>query len=118
MIVVSKLWSLLPLTLSKGFGIAMDTAESCRQQYIGTGVTTKLMSSIAGSNLPTLLNITIKTAAEGLQSGRFTSVDLVKAYLARINEASDFNAVLQVNPDALAAAQQLDDERVHSGRRG
>lgn len=42
----------------------------------------------------------------------------MRAYLARIEEVSDFKAVLQVNPDALTAAQQLDDERVRSGRRG
>jgi amidase len=65
-----------------------------------------------------LLNITIEKASQGLESGRFTSVDLVKAYLARIEEASRFNAVLQVNPDALAVAKHLDDERVRSGSRG
>jgi amidase len=65
-----------------------------------------------------LLNITIEKASEGLELGRFTSADLVKAYLARIEEASGFNAVLQVNPDALAVAKHLDDERVRSGSRG
>jgi Asp-tRNA(Asn)/Glu-tRNA(Gln) amidotransferase A subunit family amidase len=42
-------------------------------------------------------------------------VDLVKAYLARIDEASEFKAVLQVNPEALIAAQHLDEERLRSG---
>ena len=62
--------------------------------------------------------MTIEKASEGLKSGRFTSLDLVKAYLARIEEASEFNAILQVNPDALTAAKHLDDERVRSGSKG
>jgi hypothetical protein len=69
-------------------------------------------------DLPSLLNITIEKASEGLKSGRFKSVDLVKAYLARIEEASEFNAILQVNPEALTVAKHLDDERVYSGSRG
>ncbi|KAK3682879.1 glutamyl-tRNA amidotransferase subunit A [Podospora appendiculata] len=68
--------------------------------------------------LPSLLHLTIEEAAEGLQSGRFTSVDLTKAYLARIDEASEFRAVLQINPDALIVAQQQDDERVRLGNNG
>lgn len=68
--------------------------------------------------VPSLLNLTIEKASEGLESGLFTSADLVKAYLARIEEASEFNAVLQVNPDALNAARSLDDERTRSGSRG
>lgn len=69
-------------------------------------------------DLPSLLHLNIENASQGLQSGRFTSVDLVKAYLARIQEAFEFRAVLQVNPDALAVAQQLDEERGTSGCRG
>ena len=68
--------------------------------------------------LPSLLNVSIETISEYLAAGRFTSVELVKTYLARIEEASYFKAVLQVNPDALTAAQDLDDERKQSGGRG
>jgi len=57
------------------------------------------------SDLPLILQLSIEKAAAGLQSGNFTSVDLTRAYLARIDEASEFKAVLQVNPDALTAAQ-------------
>ncbi|KAK7409129.1 hypothetical protein QQX98_008679 [Neonectria punicea] len=46
------------------------------------------------------------------------AADLVKAYLARIEEASEFKAVLQVNPEAVAAARELDEERVRSASRG
>ncbi|KAF2762059.1 glutamyl-tRNA amidotransferase subunit A [Pseudovirgaria hyperparasitica] len=50
--------------------------------------------------------------------GLFTSVELVKAYLARIEEASEFKAVLQINPDVLDVAESLDQERTRSGSRG
>jgi amidase len=73
---------------------------------------------LASATLPSLLTITIENASEGLNGGHFTSVDLVKAYMARIEEASYFRAVLQVNPDALIAAKDLDDERLRSGSRG
>lgn len=68
-------------------------------------------------DLPPLLHLTIQEAAEGLQSGRFTTLDLTKAFLARIDEASDFKAVLQVNPEALSVARELDQERSQSGPR-
>ena len=73
---------------------------------------------LTGELPPSLLNISIEEVADGLQSGWLTTVDLTKAYLARIDEASDFNAVLQINPDALSAAQKLDDERKNGTSRG
>jgi amidase len=72
----------------------------------------------ASTGLPSLLTITIERACEGLNAGHFTSVDLVKAYIARIEETSNFKAVLQVNPDALTTAKNLDDERLLLGSRG
>ena len=68
--------------------------------------------------LPSLTHLTIEDACRGLQSGQFTSVALTKAYLARITEAAEFRAVLQVNPDALDVTRQLDEERIRSGARG
>ena len=60
----------------------------------------------------------VEATAEGLATGRFTSVALVKTFLTRIEEASYHKAVLQINPDASIAAQDLDDERIQSGSRG
>lgn len=58
----------------------------------------------------------------GLTEGRFSSADLVRLYLARI-EAIDrsgptLRAVLAVNPDALGDARALDAERKAKGPRG
>lgn len=74
---------------------------------------------LASDELPSLLNITLEQVAEGLEGGKFTSVELVKAYIARIEECNEeFRSVLQINPDAVHVAELLDQERGRSGRRG
>jgi len=66
-----------------------------------------------------LLNATIESLSEGLASKQFTSVDLVKAYLARIAEVNEtFHAVIEINPDALDIAAGLDAECTAGSRRG
>jgi amidase len=62
--------------------------------------------------------MTIEEAATYLQEGAFTSVDLTQAYLARIEEAKEFNAVIEINPDALEIARKLDEERCQGINRG
>ena len=57
----------------------------------------------------------IDDLAAAMASGRATSVDLVRAYLARIGamdrKGPALHAVIALNPDALAQAKALDDER-------
>ena len=68
--------------------------------------------------LLSLLNITLDEIASGLDLYQFTSEDLVRAYIARIKEVNaKLNVVLEINPDAIDIARQLDDERAISGRR-
>jgi amidase len=64
--------------------------------------------------------ITVSELQQGLSAGKFTARSLAEKYLARI-EAIDkrtINSVLEVNPDALAIAAQLDKERKAKGPRG
>lgn len=62
--------------------------------------------------LPPLLDATLEQLARGLEDGSFTSVDLVRAYIARIREThDDLHAVTEINPDALAIAGSLDASR-------
>jgi amidase len=57
--------------------------------------------------------------AEGLDKGSFSSVQLVKADMPRIREVDDeFRSVIELNPEALSVALQLDAEMKISGRRG
>ncbi|CAE6518857.1 unnamed protein product [Rhizoctonia solani] len=57
----------------------------------------------------------------GLDKGHFTSVDLVKAYLARIDQVNHagpkLNAVIETNMHALEQARALDKERKRTGKR-
>lgn len=55
--------------------------------------------------LPDLYDATLKELSNGMESGCFTAVDLVKAYLARISEVNEeLHAVIETNPDALTIA--------------
>jgi amidase len=61
---------------------------------------------------------TLVQLQDGLRTGRFTSRRLCQLYLARIDEIDrrgQLRAVIETNPDALAAADAADAER-HAGR--
>jgi amidase len=76
--------------------------------------------------------ITIAELQDGMKSGKFTARSLVEKYLARIDEIDApgkdtpgkdkhgpaLNAVIEVNPDALAIADALDQEYKAKGARG
>ncbi|KAI5117586.1 hypothetical protein M0805_004581 [Coniferiporia weirii] len=73
-------------------------------------------------DFPDLYEASIAELQDGLQKGIFTSVDLVKAYFARIEEVNhqgpSLNAVIETNPSALIQAAELDEERKLKGLRG
>jgi len=56
--------------------------------------------------------ITLAELQDGLRSGRFTSRALTEAYLSRIDAIDKrgpaINALIEINPDALAIADQMD----------
>ncbi|KAH8987948.1 amidase signature enzyme [Lactarius hatsudake] len=72
--------------------------------------------------LPDLYEASIAELQDGLENGHFTSVDLVKAYFARIEEVNlqgpTLRAVIELNPSALQQAAELDLERRILGPRG
>ena len=65
---------------------------------------------------------TIDQLQQGYKNGDFTVTDVVQAYLDRIKAIDDngpmLNAVIQVNPDALSIAAQLDQELNEGKTRG
>src|SRR4051794_14178672 len=65
-----------------------------------------------------LQTATIPDLQRALARGRFTSVQLVQAYEARIQAYAQFNAIRQLNPAAEATAAQLDAERRQHHVRG
>lgn len=71
--------------------------------------------SFCSNSAPWLLDATLDDLRAGLDSGQWTSVDLVVAYLARIHEVNaELHAVIETNPDALAIAAALDHARSDS----
>ncbi|KJA17816.1 hypothetical protein HYPSUDRAFT_146036 [Hypholoma sublateritium FD-334 SS-4] len=79
------------------------------------------VAATAKVQFPDLYEASILELQEGLDAGHFSSVDLVKAYFARIDEVNlkgpALRAVLELNPSALAQAAALDIERKISGKR-
>ncbi|KAJ8082283.1 hypothetical protein PM082_008134 [Marasmius tenuissimus] len=71
--------------------------------------------------LPDLYEASVIELQQGLDDGLFTSVDLVKAYFARIEEVNlngpALRAVLEINPSALEQAAAMDKERKLDGKR-
>lgn len=65
---------------------------------------------------------TIDQLREGYEKGSFTVTEVVRAYLDRIAAVDDngpmLNAVIEVNPDALAIAEELDTELKAGRSRG
>jgi hypothetical protein len=74
------------------------------------------------TTVPDLYEASIVELQSAMNNGLFSSVDLVKAYRARIEEVnikgSALHAVIEVNPSALLQAQVLDEERALLGPRG
>ena len=67
----------------------------------------------------TLEEATVDQLQHYMSMGKLTSVQLLKCYLARVSQTNTYiNGVLQLNPDALAIAEQLDAERKAGKVRG
>jgi amidase len=66
--------------------------------------------------------ITIPELQDGMKSGKFTARSLVEKYSGRIDEIDKrgpaVNAIIELNPDAFAIADALDQERKVKGPRG
>lgn len=118
MTVASFIRLVLPPTVCKGLPRTIAAPNSGTYDKPTVQVMRRLIFGACSRDLPFLLDITSHKASQGLETGLFTSQDLVIAFLARIKETAEFNAVLEVNPDALGNARALDKERAVSGSRG
>ncbi len=69
-----------------------------------------------------LEEITIDELQQGFQSGSYTITEVTEAYLERIeaidNNGPALNSILELNPDAVSIAQQLDQELKEGITRG
>ncbi|HVS21219.1 MAG TPA: amidase, partial [Pyrinomonadaceae bacterium] len=87
--------------------------------------TTEVSSKNAAASSPPASELNELTVAElqsGMASGRFTAHSLARKYLDRIDEIDKhgpaINSVIELNPDALSIASDLDKERKAKGARG
>ena len=107
------------MLLRKGLGyqviIALSTCTtlSTATSEQTTGYTGhRIQSTIRGEAYPLLLDATLEELRKGLDGGAFSSVDLVDAYIERIEQVNPFvRAVTEINPDARSIAAQRDAER-------
>src|SRR5262249_42259201 len=69
-----------------------------------------------------LEEMTIAELQQAMKSGRFTARAIAEKYLARIDEVDKrgpaVNCIIELNPDALAISEALDQERKANGPRG
>ena len=66
-----------------------------------------------------LSEITVNELQQKMASGELTSQDICRKYLNRIEEVDPFlNSVIELNPDAMQIAAQLDEERSNGRIRG
>ncbi len=69
-----------------------------------------------------LSELSIGDLQEAMQTGRWTAQEITGMYIERIEAVDrrgpELRSVLEVNPEALAIARQLDEERKASGPRG
>jgi amidase len=76
-------------------------------------------NNIPYSPLPALFDLTIDDMVTGFAAKQFASVDLVKAYVARIPEVLEaLRPDTEINPEAIAIAQVLDNERLSQNKPG
>jgi len=66
--------------------------------------------------------ITVAELQDGMKSGKYTARSIAERYLDRINaidkQGPTLKSVIEVNPDALEIADELDKERKEKGERG
>jgi amidase len=84
--------------------------------------TPKETAESAGDEPFELLEATVDDLQKGMESGRWTARSTTEAYLARIEaldrRGPELRSLIEINPDALAIADELDRERRSKGRRG
>ncbi|NWJ40231.1 MAG: amidase [Geothrix sp.] len=105
-----------------------DSPAFDRRTFLGAGLAMSAGALMgAGRKAPAAAGLVLEEASieylqAGLAGGRWTSVDLVRRYQARIRALDQsgpkLNSVIELNPEALAIAQALDAERKAGKPRG
>jgi amidase len=107
--------SFLQSTLTSSAAVALYPALAAAREVSPAGPA----SEVAPFELE---EITLSELRDGMKSGKFTSRTLVEKYTDRIEKVDKsgpmVNAVIEMNPEAAAIAEALDQERKAKGPRG
>ena len=97
-----------------GSALGLFGLTSCNQQSVTTN---EEQAPIGGFALE---EKTVAQLQQAMESGDLTSREIVRLYLERIEnlDKDSLNSVIEVNPDALSIAEQLDKERSDGSIRG
>jgi amidase len=96
------------------------------------GVVAATFPSLAKGKLPEIFpsdvnpseldEITVVELQDGMKGGKYTARSITEAYIKRIDEIDKkgpaINSIIELNPDALRIADELDKERKEKGPRG
>ncbi|MFQ5637912.1 MAG: amidase [bacterium] len=100
----------LQMTVAGSTTFALAGLSSCTQP--GTESETSVEKGVKPFDLDEL---TIVDLQAGMKSGKFTARSITEMYLERIKEIDQqgpsLNSIIELNPDALAIADKLDEER-------
>jgi len=106
----------------------VDRSKLSRRRFINSGMLTAAATALPWSSKPAspppfdLDEVTVGQLQREMQSGRLTARSLAEKYLARIEQVDKHgptvNSVIEINPEALAIAEELDRERKARGPRG
>ncbi len=107
----------LQLTSASGPALALTGLISC------TTSETEKKSTTGHKVKPFELDeLTISDLRDGMKSGKYTARSIIEKYLERIAEMDkqgpSLHALIEVNPDALSIAEELDKERQQNQLRG
>ncbi|CAK1354153.1 unnamed protein product [Cercospora beticola] len=95
--------------------LCLASALLCATAFADIDWTKSITDGITNlDNSPDLLDADLDAINAGLSTSLFTSVDLVQAYVARIQEVQDaLHVVNELNPDALEIAAERDAQRLN-----
>ncbi|KAI1751921.1 amidase signature enzyme [Xylaria castorea] len=108
------------LGAGKSFRITKAFSSSMLSSVIvALGLLWWIIDALPTIKTPSLLDSSITELGALLEAGDFNSHDLVQLYIQRVGEVNDdLAAVIELNPDALSIAEELDRERAEGKTRG
>lgn len=109
----------LGTTAAGGAGLAALGTGACAPDGGGSGGGTSNGGAVSSFELD---EVTVAELQRGMESGERTARSIVELYLGRIDEIDragpELRSIIETNPDALAVADELDDERRQGRVRG